>query len=155
METIDQIRQICDGIPYIRDVPEEAKKLAEENNIVIIVGGSDDLMYCYGSESYLSGYCEHCEGWDGSDLTQHASDLQLKEEAKQLGLKIFWCGKIERTGEILEDYDLNESGAFSYRVNENIDHRHFKVMECEGDEDVYCTGIIIKLPNGFKSYSKK
>ena len=49
MELSEQIKAICDGIEYSRDVPKEAKELARENNIVIIVGGSDDLMYCYAS----------------------------------------------------------------------------------------------------------
>ena len=149
MNVLEQIKSICDGIEYSRDIPFEAKKLAKENGIVVIVGGSDDLMYAYGAESFLTDYCEHSEGWDGCDLSKHASDIQLKEEAKQLGLKIFWCGKIHKTGEIIEDYDMDESGSFSYKVNEGIEHLDFKVME---DGEVYCTGIIIKLPEGFKSY---
>ena len=148
MNILEQIKSICDGIEYSRDIPEEAKKLAKENNVVVIVGGSDDLMYCYGADSYLTEYCEHSEGWDGCDLTKHASDKQLLKEAKQLGLKIFWCGTIEKTGEKIEGYNTDESGAFSYKVADNIEHLNFKVME---DEDVYCTGIIIKLPDGFIS----
>lgn len=41
-----QIQRLCDGIEYSRHVPEKAEKLAKDNGIVIIVGGSDDLMYC-------------------------------------------------------------------------------------------------------------
>lgn len=149
MNVLEQIKSICDGIEYSRDIPFEAQKLAKENGIVVIVGGSDDLMYAYGAESFLTDYCEHSEGWDGCDLSKHASDIQLKKEAKQLGLKIFWCGKIHETGETIEDYDMDESGSFSYKVNEGIEHLDFKVMK---DGEVYCTGIIIKLPEGFKSY---
>ncbi len=147
MEKLQEIKNICEGIEYSRDVPKEAKRIAEENNIVIIVGGSDDLMYCYGADSYLTVYCEHSEGWDGCDLTKHASDEELKQEAQQLGLKIFWCGEISETGEKIPSYNTEESGAFSYVVNENIESLDFKVME-EGD--VYCTGKIIQLPEGFR-----
>jgi hypothetical protein len=105
-------------------------------------------MYCYGADSYLTDYCEHSEGWDGADLTKNASDKQLLKEAKQLGLKIFWCGEIVSTGEKIEGYNTDESGAFSYKVNNNIEHLDFKVIE---DGDVYCTGIIIKLPDNFIS----
>ncbi|MCP4181443.1 MAG: hypothetical protein GY756_27080 [bacterium] len=149
MEKLKEIQKLCNGIEYNRDVPKEAKKLAKENNIVIIVGGSDDLMYCYGAESYLTDYIEHSEGWDGCDLTKDASDNELKKEAQQLGLKIFWCGKIENTGESIENYSTLESGAFSYQVKEGIEHETFKVME--DDNDVYCTGIIIKLPDNFET----
>jgi hypothetical protein len=148
MEILEQIHKLCDGIQYSRHIPDEAEKLAKENGIVVIVGGSDDLMYAYGAESYLTDYCEHSEGWDGCDLAKDASDKQLKKEAKQLGLKIFWCGTIEKTGETIDGYNIDESGAFSYKVADNIEHLNFKVME---DKDVYCTGIIIKLPDGFIS----
>jgi hypothetical protein len=148
MKILEQIKALCDGIEYSRDIPEEAKALAIENGIIVIVGGSDDLMYVYGTDSYLTDYCEHSEGWDGCDLSKHASDKQLRKEAAQLGLKIFWCGEIKKTKEKIEGYNTDESGAFSYKVDENIEHLNFKVVE---DEDVYCTGIIIKLPDTFVS----
>jgi hypothetical protein len=148
MNILEQIQQICDGIPYTRDIPEEAQRLAKENNVVVIVGGSDDLMYAYGAESYLADYCEHSEGWDGCDLPKEASDEQLRKEAQQLGLKIFWCGIISSTGEAIDGYDVDKSGAFSYQVKDGIEHLSFKVME---DDNVYCTGIAIKLPDDFVS----
>ena len=152
MENLRRIRGLCDGIQYNRDVPEEAKTLAKDNNIIIIVGGSDDLMYCYGAKSYLTDYIEHGEGWDGCDLAKDASYKKLRKEAKQLGLKIFWCGLITKTGEAIKNYDTNKSGAFSYTVNEDIKSLDFKVME---DSDVYCTGKIIQLPENFISWKKK
>ena len=151
MEILEQIKELCDGIEYNRDVPDEAKKIAKENGIVIIVGGSDDLMYCYGTDSFLTNYCEHSNGWDGEDLTILKGNKPLKKEAQQLGLKIWWCGKIKESGESKENYSVNESGAFSYSVNPEIEHLEFKVVEDLKDpNDIYCTGIIIKLPENFK-----
>lgn len=147
MKILKEIKSICEGIQYSRDIPEEAKKIAEENGVIVIVGGSDDLMYCYGAKSYLTDYCEHSYGWDGCDLSK-CSDKKLRKEAKQLGLKIWWCGAIENENLKIEGYDSDESGAFSYSVKEGIEFLEFKVME---DEDVYCTGIIIQLPKDFKS----
>ena len=152
MNALEKIKSICDGIEYTRHIPKEAEELAKENGIVVIVGGSDDLMYCYGADSYLTDYCEHSEGWDGCDLAKHASDDELKAEAKQLGLKIFWCGLIDKTGDAIKNYSVKENGAFFYTVNENIEHLHFKVIEGKGDDSVYCTGIIIKLPENFISH---
>lgn len=146
MEILNRIKELCDRIQYSRHIPEDAEKLAKENNVVVIVGGSDDLMYCYGADSYLTEYCEHSYGWDGEDLTKIKGDKKLKKEAKQLGLKIWWCGEIENQGLKIENYDTEKSGAFSYSVNENIQSLDFLVME---DEDVYCTGKIIQLPVGF------
>lgn len=151
MEKLKEIYEICNGIEYSRDVPEEAKKIAKENNIIIIVGGSDDLMYCYGAKCYMTECCEHGEGWDGCDLAQHASEKKLRKEAKQLGLKIFWCGVIIKTGEKIKGYDVDKSGAFSYTVNKTIKSLDFIVYENLEDKEVYCTGKIIKLPDDFKA----
>ena len=149
MNILDKLQEICDGIPYTRHIPEQAEKLAKENNCVVIVGGSDDLMYCYGADSYLTNYVEHSEGWDGCDLAKEAGDEELKKEAEQLGLKIFWCGKIHSTGEKIEGYDTDKNGAFSYQVKKGIEQRNFKVLE--DDCDVYCTGIVIQLPETFEN----
>jgi len=146
MEILNRIKELCDGIEYSRHIPDEAEKLAKENNIVVIVGGSDDLMYCYGADSYLTDECEHSYGWDGEDLSKIKGDKKLKKEAKQLGLKIWWCGEIENQGLKIENYDTKKSGAFSYSVNDNIKSLDFLVME---EKDVYCTGKIIKFPENF------
>lgn len=143
---LEEIKSICDGIKYTRDVPKEAEELAKENNIVIIVGGSDDLMYCYGADSYLTDYIEHGYGWDG-DTLKDIGDKQLEKEAKQLGLMIYWCGEIQNSKYSIENYNLDEMGAFSYSVKDGIEALDFKVME--DDNDVYCTGKIIKLPDNF------
>ena len=125
MSILEQIKQLCNGIEDSRDIPKEAEQLAKDNGYIVIVGGSDDLMYAYGAESYLTDYCEHSEGWNGCDLAKHASDKPLRKEAEQLGLKIFWCGLIKKTGETIENYNVDESGAFSYTVNDNIEHDTF------------------------------
>ncbi len=147
MNALEKVKSICDGIEYSRDIPEEAKQIAKENNIVVIVGGSDDLMYCYGADCYLTDHVEHGYGWDGDTLKN--AHKKLRKEAKQLGLMIWWCGKILEDGLKIEGYDTEKSGAFSYTVNEEIESLDFLVME-EGD--VYCTGKIVRLPEGFKSY---
>lgn len=148
MKAIKAIKAICDGIEYSRHVPKKAEELAKKNNIVIIVGGSDDLMYCYGAECYLTDYCEHSYGWDG-DTLKGISDKQLEKEAEQLGLMIWWCGEIKDAKLKIENYDIDKNGAFSYSVKEGIEALDFKVMEDEND--VYCTGKIIKLPDTFKN----
>lgn len=144
---LEKIKAICDGIQYSRYVPIEAEQLAKENNCIIIVGGSDDLMCCYGADCYLTHECEHSYGWDG-DTLKGISDKKLKKEAKQLGLMIWWCGEIKDAGLKIEGYDTDVSGAFSYSVNKNIESLDFKVVE---EDYIYCTGKIIKLPKGFKS----
>lgn len=145
MNILQKLHELCDGIEYSRDVPQEAKTLAKDNGIIIIVGGSDDLMYCYGTYSYLTEYCEHSYGWDGDSL-KNISDKKLQKEASQLGLKIWWCGQIVEDNLTIENYDTDKNGAFYYTVNDDIEALDFKVME---DNDVYCTGKIIKLPEGF------
>lgn len=152
MEALEQIKAICDGIEYSRDVPSEAKDLAKEHSIVIVVGGSDDLMYCYGAKCYLTVYEEHSYGW-GGDTLKDISDKDLEKEAGQLGLMIWWCGHIVDDGLKIEGYDSDKNGGFSYSVKDGIKALDFLVMENDGD--VYCTGKIVKLPDDFESALKE
>lgn len=147
MKPIDKIQQICNGIEYSRSVPQEAEEIASANNIVIIVGGSDDLMYCYGADCYITYRCEHGYG-RGGDTLENIGGTALESEASQIGLKIWWCGEIGNSGLKIDGYSVEDSGAFSYSVNDGIEFREFKVME---DDEVYCTGIIVQLPDSFKA----
>ena len=150
MNALKEIYNLCHGIGYSRHIPKEAEEIAKSNNIIVIVGGSDDLMYCYGSKSYLTEECEHPYGWDGEDFSDIEDD-KLLDEVNQLGLKIWWCGLIKQTRQEKHNYKVTESGAFSYSVNPEIEHLEFLVCENENDfSDIYCTGIIIRLPDNFK-----
>jgi len=154
---IDKIYGIVNGIEYSRDIPEEAKELAKENNCIVIVGGSDNLMYVYGAKSFLVDYIEHGYGWGGTDFSEYENmdkedyDIDAIFEINQLGLEIYWCGKIETSSKKIENYNTDKSGAFSYKVKEGIRFKDFTVYENSKKEEVYCTGIIIQLPDDFKS----
>lgn len=147
---MEKLFELCNGIEYTRSIPLEATIYAKNNNFIVIVGGSDNLMYCFGADSYLTKQKEHGYGWDGSDL-KNIDDKKLEKEASQLGLKIWWCGEILETKEILENYDVKKSGSFSYTVNNDISFKNFIIFEDKAHDDIYCTGIIIKLPESFKS----
>lgn len=144
---MNELFEMVNKIPYTREIPKESENYARENGFIVIVGGSDDLMYCYGADSYMTDYIEHSYGWDGETFDD-IDDKQLQKEANQLGLEIFWCGK--NKSRQIENYDIDKQGAFSYKVNDGIEFKDFLVME--DDSEVYCTGIIIKLPEDFKSY---
>ena len=146
---LEKLYEMLNGIDYTRDVPEEAKQLAKDNGYIIVVGGSDDLMYCYGADSWLSEYVEHSYGWDG-DTLKDIDDELLRDEAKQLGLEIYWCGKIVNTNKEILGYDTEKQGAFSYVVSDDIVSKDFIVYENDKKNEVYCTGKIIKLPKDFK-----
>jgi len=151
MEILNDLYELCNGIIYSHHVPKEAEQLAKNNGFIIIVGGSDDLMYAYGAESYLTDYIEHGYGLDGNNL-EEISDSNLQNEASQLGLKIFWCGRISGSKEEIPNYDINEKGFFCYTVNSNIQSKEFIVYSDSDKKDIYCTGLIIKLPDDFESF---
>ncbi len=144
---INKLFNLLDKTEYYRDVPLKAKDLAKENGYIIIVGGSDNLMYCFGAPSWMTNYIEHGYGWDGEDF-KDIGDKCLQDEANQLGLEIFWCGK-NQSNEV-ENYDWEKQGAFSYKVKDEIISKDFIVYEDKEKNEIYCTGIIIKLPKTFK-----
>lgn len=156
---LEEINNLLKDSIYRKRLNDEAIELAKKYNCIIIIGGSDDLMYCYGAESYLSDYCEHSYGYDGNCLT-NIEDKELEYEAKQLGLEIYWCGKIinninDKIIKEIKNYDTSKKGAFSYKVKENINFKDFLVYENYEDDDIFCTGIIIELPNNFVSLKSK
>ncbi len=150
---IEKIFELVNGISYTRDIPAEAKSLAKENGYIIIVGGSDDLMYCFGADSYLTDYIEHDVDTDGENFSKSKCNHNLKSEAKQIGLKVYWNGEIEHTGESIKDYDSTIKGyAFSYQVNSDLEFKEFTVFEDDDQKEIYCTGLIFKLPEYFISF---
>ena len=56
---------------------------------------------------------------------------------------------LERIVKEIEGYDTDKSGAFSYKVNDNIESKDFIVYENEKKDQVYCTGIILQLNKDF------
>ncbi len=146
---INKIYELCNNIAYTRSVPDEAIELAHKHGYIILVGGGDDLMYAFGADCWLTKHCEWNYGWDGCDFSEQ-EDLseELKKETDILGLKIWWCGKIKHTRRCIPDYDTEKKGAFSYTVRPEIESKEFTVLEKLGEPEVYCTGLIVKLPEG-------
>ncbi len=61
-KAIKKIQEICDNINYVSDIPNEAIKIAKENNMIIIKGSSDGKMNCYGANCYLTKKQQHDYG---------------------------------------------------------------------------------------------
>ena len=107
-------------------------------------------MYVYGADCNLTKECEWNCGADGCDFSLYDSiNPNLKKETDALELKIWWCGKIMHTLKHIPDYDTDKKGAFSYTVKDSIECKEFTVLENIGGPDVYCTGLIVKLPSCF------
>ncbi len=152
---LDKIQQLCDGLEYREDPCEEAQQLAKDNNCIIVIGASDDLMETYGVHCELTenrgrGEFGCFDGTDFSELQKYIDDgdnyrdyRQLKKEIDSIGLKVFWYGEIEGTGIKQENYNYEEMGCFCYTVKDGIEYRDFKVYE---DGKIYCTGKVIKMP---------
>jgi hypothetical protein len=147
---INKLFELLNGIEYSRDIPEEAKEMAEKEGYIIILGGSDDLLLCYGAKSWMTEYEEHGYGWDGEDF-KNIADKKLQDEANQLGLEIFWNGKNQSNK--IKNYDWEKQGSFSYKVKDEVESKKFIVYEDIKTKEVYCTGLIVKLPNNFISKS--
>lgn len=149
-ENIEKCYDLIKSIEYCEDIPKEAIDFAKNNNLIIIMGVSNELMCRYGSKSYLTDYCEHSFGWNGN-LLNDISDKKLENEARQLGLEIFWCGEIKNNDGVviksLPNYSIEKNGKFFYTVKDGINFKNFIVNDDE--TKIYCTGIIIELPKNF------
>ena len=152
MSVLDKLFEMLNLMKESRNISDEAKELARDNGYVVIIGGSDDLMYAYGAESWLTKYCEHSYGWGGDALVD-IGDKLLEGEASQLGLEIFRYGRIMnwRTKELVKEDPTysRDFGTFTYKVKEGIEFKHFLVASYDDPSEMYCQGIIIKLPDDF------
>ena len=148
-QVLKKAKELLGEVVYRENLSKEVIQYAKDNNLIIIMGGSDDLMYVYGVDCYLTDYEEHDAGWDGEDLSLSENE-SLNKEASQLGLKILWCGKIQDK-QIIENYSIEESGAFNYLVNDNINSLEFIIYEnSKEDGEVYGKGLIVELPKNFE-----
>ena len=118
---------------YGNELTPEQREYAKENNIVVVYGGSDDLVYFAGAIEDEVG----C--WDGGVLlfNRYGDIIDAKTGLNQFGempdnpcfneLTINCC---PRGLDCYWSYDLD------------VDHALFRVYE---DDELYCIGLVFQL----------
>lgn len=136
-EVVKSIAKELDGSEYPLNIPANVKRDAKSLGIVIVYGGSDDLMEfdgaiydevgCYeGGECFVDakGLIPDYGNIDKSD--KEAVRDCLAREGKGKKIEALWC---------------SEPG-YSWTYKTDIPHATFEVME---DGEHYCRGIVFSL----------
>ena len=130
--TKEQLAERLDGRKYGCEITLEDRGLAEKNGLIIVFGGSDDLMLLDGAERdevgvYSGGTAYfNKKGLFSSECEEDDCPYAEKELAKCKTITALWC---PTTG-----------GSWAYETD--IPHATFKIYE---DGELYCTGIVFEV----------
>lgn len=122
-DVLDEIADELDGMTYPPYISDDILKKAKENNIQIVYGCSDDLIEFDGA------FFDELGAWIPND-----GDSRRYVSSKGRVIDAVWC----------------EDGKVSWTYRTDIRHRTFRIFEeeDEGDDTVYCIGIIFRAVSG-------
>ncbi len=134
--TTQEIAEKLTGIEYPVRIPQEIITAAKNSGIVIVYGGSDDLMEFEGAISDevgapgvvridFKGVVPDFEQIDKDD--KDALRDYFQREKNGMEIEALWC----------------QDGDYSWSYKTEIPHETFRVIE-DGD-DPYCIGIVFSL----------
>lgn len=135
--TPQELADILQGREYPNDVTKEIAMLAKENGLVIVHGGSDDIMYFAGSMAEeIGAYNGHTAHIDVRGIVPEFADLCRDEDED--GLRRYFAseGKCREINAVWGEDDI------SWQYKTSIPHVTFDIME---DGEVYCRGIVFAL----------
>jgi hypothetical protein len=143
---LKEIAKKLNGLEYRRNIPEEYHPVLVENNLCIVLGGSDDLCYfiypengnvsseelpCWGGEIFWfdKDFKKFLNGRKKTMLTYH-DDVQADCNNR---IEAVWC--YERT-------KVPDGNVYSWTYKTDIPHVTFDIME---DDMYYCKAIIFNI----------
>lgn len=133
----EELAKLLDGCEYTKEVSREVATQAKENNLVIVFGGSDDLIElngainddldCYEGGIFKitkHGILNSFEGLvdDGAGEEEFAEYFKLKPVTNEI--EAVW----------------NDGEPWTYKTD--VPHSTFNVMR---DGEIYCVGLVFSL----------
>jgi hypothetical protein len=122
-EKLEKLANMINGRQYLKETTKEIIDYAIENNIIICLGASDDLLEILGAIDDEYG------AYDGVVvyLNPQTKSISLEKlETHPYYVEIKWC----KTKEC------------SWTFDTNLRHKTFNIME---DDELYCVGIVCYL----------
>ena len=137
MKSLLEWAKLLEGREYGREISSDERDIAKENRIVIVFGGSDDLMEfagaIYDEVDCFSGGIAYVTA-DGQLLENKCSEEDCpyfeKEKRMSTEIKAIW------------DHD-----GYSWVYETQIPHETFNIFEDVEDADTYCRGIVFSQDN--------
>jgi hypothetical protein len=137
--TPKELASQLEGSEYPFDVPKALAIQAKESGLVVICGGSDDLVEFYGAfQDKIGGPGKFEIGPNGL-----IGGFDEVDKGDKDALKAYFA--IEGTGREIESVWCD--GEYSWTYKTDIPHECFDVVE---DGDKYCRGIVFRLADCVK-----
>jgi hypothetical protein len=135
--TPQELAAMLHGREYPNDVTKEVAMLAKENDLVIVHGGSDDIMYFAGAMAEeIGAYNGHTAHIDVQGAVPEFADLCLDQDEEGLRRYFASAGARREIDAVWDEDDI------SWQYRTTIPHVTFDIME---DEEVYCRGIVFAV----------
>lgn len=125
MNKLKYLAEKLNGRQYGNEITKEDILFAKENNLLIIVGASDDLVEFYGYYEDEGGcYNGGIVTFDKYGVSQDSDNIRENK------LNCLWCKKIIDEKRVCWSYSID------------IPYETFLIYE---DDDIYCEGIVISV----------
>lgn len=128
------------GVEYRNELSDDLHHAAKECGLIVIYGGSDDLLYLGGVGNdeigcYNGGDLVICKDGD-AEMVEYLIDLEGEDNERLLKLD-----QSKSAGNIVEAQWCEVDG-YSWTYKTKLPHARFDVIE---DGDKYCRGIVIDI----------
>lgn len=136
--TKEQLAETLNGNEYGNEITKEQEQQAKEAGLVVVFGGSDDLMELRGA-IYDEFSC-----YDGGEIKFTKEGTQIEEDDMEVLEKYNLVHKLNTIEAIWDEgYDAGEGDErCSWQYKTEIPHSTFRIME---DGELYCVGIVFSI----------
>jgi hypothetical protein len=129
--TKEELAATLNGRQYRNEITDAEAKVAKDNGLVVVFGGSDDLMYLSGAAS------DELPSYEGTTIF-FTSDGHLVSECDDDACPYF-TKLLDKATAIAAVWD---SEGYSWTYTTDIPHVTFEIML---DDEKYCRGIVFAL----------
>lgn len=134
--TKEQLAETLNGNKIGNEITEEQEQQAKDAGLVVVFGGSDDLMEFRGA-LYDEYGC-----YNGGEVKFTKEGKEIDEDDMEVLEKYNLVPKLN-TIEAIWDREYGENDErCSFQYKTDIPHSTFRIMD---DEDLYCVGIVFNI----------
>jgi len=130
--TAKEMAEMLDGREYLDEITEEQEEIAENSNLLIVFGQSDDLMEFRGI------FSDEIDAYEGGIAYLHQDGELLKNQCEDDDCPYFHAKKLECPAIELIWHDSIPK----WSVVTELPYEKFNIYE---NGELFCVGIVIQV----------
>ena len=138
----EEFAALINGRQYRDEMTKDEERIAEESNLIVIFGASDDLVEFRGK------IYDEIGAYEGTDfiIATPGTEIHVENERKYFkaeGLEVYplTADSIGRDNRFKAEWSPKSIDA-SWLITTDIPHVPFDIFE---DNDLYCRGVVISV----------